>query len=116
MNLTSVPETMAMRAKMLPENGLISQVAMSAMDNWGGEIKEQAVPVLVIIEGLSAARCGIMGILLNRLGHKLRVKPQDKIRYELDKAHRLDIKSSMWALPFYCYSAFMRTLSLVLYL
>ena len=38
-----------------------------------------------------------MGILLNRLGHKLRGKPQDKIRYELDKAHRLDIKSSMWA-------------------
>ena len=26
---------------------------MSAMDNWGGEIKEQAVPVLVIIEGLT---------------------------------------------------------------
>lgn len=57
-----------------------------------------------------------MGILFNRLGHKLRGKPQDKIRYELDKAHRLDIKSSMWALPFYCYSAFMRTLSLVLQL
>lgn len=53
MNLTSVPETMAMRAKLLPENGLISQIAMSAMDNWGGEIKEQAVPVLVIIEGLT---------------------------------------------------------------
>ena len=53
MNLTSVPETMAMRAKLLQENGLISQIAMSAMDNWGGEIKEQAVPVLVIIEGLT---------------------------------------------------------------
>lgn len=53
MNLTSVPETMAVRAKLLPENGLISQIAMSAMDNWGGEIKEQAVPVLVIIEGLT---------------------------------------------------------------
>lgn len=68
------------------------------------------------VKPLSAARCAIMGILLNRLGHKLRVKPQDNIRYELDKAHRLDIKSSMWALSFYCYSAFMRTLSLVLYL
>ena len=50
MNLTGVPETMAVRAKLLPENGLISQIAMSAMDNWGGEIKEQAVLVLVIIE------------------------------------------------------------------
>lgn len=53
MNFTGVPETMAVRAKLLPENGLISQIAMSAMDNWGGEIKEQAVPVLVIIEGLT---------------------------------------------------------------
>lgn len=53
MNLTGVPETMAVRAKLLPGNGLISQIAMSAMDNWGGEIKEQAVPVLVIIEGLT---------------------------------------------------------------
>lgn len=53
MNLTGVPEMMAVRAKLLPENGLISQIAMSAMDNWGGEIKEQAVPVLVIIEGLT---------------------------------------------------------------
>lgn len=53
MNLTGVSETMAVRAKLLPENGLISQIAMSAMDNWGGEIKEQAVPVLVIIEGLT---------------------------------------------------------------
>ena len=31
MNLTGVPETMAMRAKLLPENGLISQIAMSVM-------------------------------------------------------------------------------------
>ena len=28
-------------AKLLPENGQISQIAMSAMDNWGDEIKEQ---------------------------------------------------------------------------
>ena len=48
-----LPETMAVREKLLPESGTISQIAMSAMDNWGGEIKEQAVPVLVIIEGLT---------------------------------------------------------------
>ena len=27
-----LPETMAVRAKLLPESGLISQIAMSAMD------------------------------------------------------------------------------------
>ena len=48
-----LPETMAVRAKLLPESGLISQIAMSAMDNWGDEIKEKTVPVLVIIEGLT---------------------------------------------------------------
>ena len=48
-----LPETMAVRAKLLPESGTISQIAMSAMDNWGGKIQEQAAPVLVIIEGLT---------------------------------------------------------------
>lgn len=44
---------MAVRAELLSESGLISQIAMSAMDNWGDEIKEKTVPVLVIIEGLT---------------------------------------------------------------
>lgn len=48
-----LPETIAVREKILPENGAISQIAMSAMDDWGGEITEQNVPVLVIIEGLT---------------------------------------------------------------
>ena len=37
-----LPETMAVRVKLLPESGLISQIAMSAMDNWGDEIKASA--------------------------------------------------------------------------
>lgn len=45
-----LPETMAVRARLLPENGRISQIAMSAMEDWGGEIKESDAPVLVIIE------------------------------------------------------------------
>ena len=44
-----LPETMAVRAKLLPESGWISQVAMSAMDIWGDEIKEKTAPVLIII-------------------------------------------------------------------
>jgi len=48
-----LPETMAVRARLLPENGTISQIAMSAMEDWGGEIKESDAPVLVIIEGLT---------------------------------------------------------------
>ena len=48
-----LPETMAVRARLLPENGRISQIAMSAMEDWGGEIKESDAPVLVIIEGLT---------------------------------------------------------------
>ena len=46
-------ETIAVRKKLLPETGTISQIAMSAMDDWGGEIAEQGTPVLVIIEGLT---------------------------------------------------------------
>ena len=48
-----LPETMAVREKLLPESGTISQIAMSAMDDWGSEIKEQNAPVLMIIEGLT---------------------------------------------------------------
>ena len=48
-----LPETIAVREKLLPENGRISQIAMSAMEDWGGEIDEADVPTLVIIEGLT---------------------------------------------------------------
>ena len=48
-----LPETMTVREKLLPECGAISQTAMSAMDDWGGEISEQNAPVLIIIEGLT---------------------------------------------------------------
>lgn len=48
-----LPETMAVREKLLPESGAISQVAMSAMDEWGGEVDERNVPALVVIEGLT---------------------------------------------------------------
>ena len=46
-----LPETIAVREKLLPENGKISQIAMSAMDDWGGMIRESG-DALVIIEGL----------------------------------------------------------------
>ncbi len=48
-----LPETIAVRQKVLPEDGLISQIAMSAMDDWGTEITEKETPTLVIIEGLT---------------------------------------------------------------
>lgn len=48
-----LPETMTVRERLLPENGAISQIAMSAMDDWGGKISEQNVPVLIVIEGLT---------------------------------------------------------------
>ena len=48
-----LPETMAVREKLLPESGNVSQIAMSAMDDWGGEIREAGAPALVIIEGLT---------------------------------------------------------------
>lgn len=48
-----LPETMALREKLLPESGAVSQIAMSAMDDWGGEISEQNVQVLIVIEGLT---------------------------------------------------------------
>ena len=48
-----LPETMAVREKLLPESGSISQIACSAMDDWGGKITETDAPVLIIIEGLT---------------------------------------------------------------
>ena len=48
-----LPETMAVREKFLPESGAISQIVMSAMEDWGSEISEQNVPVLIVIEGLT---------------------------------------------------------------
>ena len=48
-----LPETMAVREKLLPESGVISQIAMSAMGEWGDEIKEQNAPALILIEGLT---------------------------------------------------------------
>ena len=48
-----LPETMAVREKLLPESGTISQIAMSAMEDWGSKISEQNVPVLILIEGLT---------------------------------------------------------------
>lgn len=48
-----LPETIAVREALLPESGSISQLAMSAMDDWGSEVKEPSGPALVIIEGLT---------------------------------------------------------------
>ena len=48
-----LPETIAVREKLLPESGSISQLAMSAMDDWGAAVQEPSGPALVIIEGLT---------------------------------------------------------------
>lgn len=48
-----LPETITVRQKLLPESGDISQIAMSAMDDWGSEIAEHDGPAMVIIEGLT---------------------------------------------------------------
>ena len=48
-----LPETIAVRERLLPEHSNISQIAMSAMDDWGAEIVERGVPALVVIEGLT---------------------------------------------------------------
>ena len=48
-----LPETMAVREKLLPESGAVTQIAMSAMDDWGSRIEETDAPVLIIIEGLT---------------------------------------------------------------
>ena len=48
-----LPQTIGVREKLLPEGGKISQIAMSAMDNWGSKIAEQDDLALVIMEGLT---------------------------------------------------------------
>ena len=48
-----LPEVIALRQRLLPESGAISQIAGSAMEDWGGEIRETGDPALVIIEGLT---------------------------------------------------------------
>ena len=48
-----LPETIAVREKLLPESGAISQIAMSAMDDWGREIVKSDTAALIIIEGLT---------------------------------------------------------------
>ena len=48
-----LPETMAVREKLLQESGIVSQIAMSAMDDWGEKVEAGDGPVLVIIEGLT---------------------------------------------------------------
>lgn len=46
-------ETIAMCEKLVPESDKITQVAMSAMDDWGKMVEESRTPVLIIIEGLT---------------------------------------------------------------
>lgn len=48
-----LPETIAVRERLLPESGTISQIAMSAMDDWSDRIAEKDHTALVIIEGLT---------------------------------------------------------------
>lgn len=48
-----LPETIAVREKLLPENGTVSQIAMSAAEDWGKCIAVHPTPVLIIIEGLT---------------------------------------------------------------
>lgn len=48
-----LPETIAVREKLLPESGNITQIAMSAMDDWGKMVEESRTPVNIIIEGLT---------------------------------------------------------------
>ena len=49
-----LPETIEVRRRFLPENGNITMIAKSAMDeSWADEIEEPEGRVMVIIEGLS---------------------------------------------------------------
>ena len=48
-----LPDTIAVRERIMPESGSVSQIAMSAMDDWGSLITEAGAPALVIIEGLT---------------------------------------------------------------
>ena len=48
-----LPETMAVRAKLLPETETITQIAASAMDDWGQQVTAPGDAALIIIEGLT---------------------------------------------------------------
>ena len=49
-----LPEAIAVRKRLLPEeDGAVTQIARSAMDDWGDDIAEYGAPTLVIIEGLT---------------------------------------------------------------
>lgn len=48
-----LPETMSLRSKLLPEEGIISEIKMSAMEDWSECITERDGKALVIIEGLT---------------------------------------------------------------
>ncbi|MCD8346582.1 MAG: class I SAM-dependent methyltransferase [Lachnospiraceae bacterium] len=49
-----LPEVMALREKLLPEEGMITQISASAMDaRWANGIAADGKPVLVIMEGLT---------------------------------------------------------------
>lgn len=48
-----LPETMSLRSKLLNEEGIISDIEMSAMDDWSECITERDGKALVIIEGLT---------------------------------------------------------------
>lgn len=48
-----LPETIGIRARLLPESGTISQIAQSAMEDWDGAVAETDAPTLVIIEGMT---------------------------------------------------------------
>lgn len=48
-----LPETIAVRQRLMPEQGTVSQIAMSAMEDWSAQIEKNGQPALVIIEGLT---------------------------------------------------------------
>ena len=48
-----LPEAIAVRKRLMPEDGTVSQIAMSAMEDWGPAVEERDAPALVIIEGLT---------------------------------------------------------------
>jgi len=49
-----LPETIAVRERFLHEDGLVSQIAASAMDEiWASKIEQTDEPILAIIEGLT---------------------------------------------------------------
>lgn len=48
-----LPETIDIRSKILQEDGIISEIGMSAMDDWSKCITEKDGKALVIIEGLT---------------------------------------------------------------